>query len=96
MRAIESIGLLPSRSHELARNLMVSPQTGLAGGRGDMWWIEADASYPDGSVWSTVILIELRDGKVLRERWHFGQPFEAPSWRAPFVERMDGEAHDRS
>jgi hypothetical protein len=66
------------------------------GGSGDMWWIEADASYPDGSVWSTVILIELRDGKVLRERWHFGQPFDAPSWRAPFVERMDGEAHDRS
>jgi len=34
--AIESTGLLPSRSHDLARNLMSSPQTGLAGGRADL------------------------------------------------------------
>lgn len=34
--AIEATGLLPSRTHELARNLMSSPQTGLAGGRADL------------------------------------------------------------
>lgn len=34
--AFESTGLLPSRTHELARNLMTSPQTGLAGGRADL------------------------------------------------------------
>jgi precorrin-3B synthase len=34
--AIEATGLLPSRTHELARNLMTSPQTGLAGGRADL------------------------------------------------------------
>jgi precorrin-3B synthase len=34
--AIEATGLLPSRTHELARNLMASPQTGLAGGRADL------------------------------------------------------------
>jgi precorrin-3B synthase len=34
--AIEATGLLPSRSHELVRNLMVSPGTGLAGGRADL------------------------------------------------------------
>lgn len=34
--AIEATGLLPSRSHELVRNLMASPQTGLAGGRADL------------------------------------------------------------
>lgn len=34
--AIEDTGLLPSRSHELARNLMLSPQSGLAGGRADL------------------------------------------------------------
>ncbi len=34
--ALESTGLLPSRSHELIRNVMVSPQTGLAGGRADL------------------------------------------------------------
>jgi sulfite reductase beta subunit-like hemoprotein len=33
---IEAAGLLPSRTHELVRNIMVSPQTGLAGGRADL------------------------------------------------------------
>ncbi len=36
LRAIEATGLLPTRSHELVRNVMVSPQTGLAGGRADL------------------------------------------------------------
>ena len=34
--AIESTGLLPSRSHELIRNILVSPQTGYAGGHADL------------------------------------------------------------
>lgn len=34
--AVEETGLLPSRRHELARNLMLSPQSGLAGGRADL------------------------------------------------------------
>jgi precorrin-3B synthase len=36
LAAIESTGLLPSRTHELVRNVVVSPQTGLAGGRADL------------------------------------------------------------
>jgi precorrin-3B synthase len=36
VEAIAATGLLPSRSHELVRNVMVSPQTGLAGGRTDL------------------------------------------------------------
>lgn len=36
LAAIEETGLLPTRTHELARNVMVSPQTGLAGGRSDL------------------------------------------------------------
>ena len=36
VEAIASTGLLPSRTHELVRNVMVSPQTGLAGGRADL------------------------------------------------------------
>lgn len=34
--AIESTGLVPTRTHELVRNLLASPQTGLAGGRVDL------------------------------------------------------------
>lgn len=33
---VEATGLLPSRAHDLVRNLMASPQTGLAGGRADL------------------------------------------------------------
>jgi precorrin-3B synthase len=36
LRAIEETGLLPTRTHERVRNVMVSPQTGLAGGRADL------------------------------------------------------------
>ncbi|HET6152051.1 MAG TPA: nitrite reductase [Marmoricola sp.] len=34
--ALEQTGLLPSRTHELVRNVMTSPQTGVAGGRADL------------------------------------------------------------
>lgn len=34
--AIESTGLMPTRTHELVRNVLASPQTGLAGGRVDL------------------------------------------------------------
>ncbi|MGN6250195.1 MAG: nitrite reductase [Marmoricola sp.] len=34
--ALQATGLLPSRTHELVRNILVSPQTGLAGGRADL------------------------------------------------------------
>lgn len=36
LAAIEETGLLPTRTHELVRNVMVSPQTGLAGGVVDL------------------------------------------------------------
>ncbi|WP_193607978.1 nitrite reductase [Nocardioides lijunqiniae] len=36
LAAIEATGLLPSRTHELVRNLMASPLTGLVGGRADL------------------------------------------------------------
>ncbi len=36
LAAIEATGLLPSRAHDLVRNVMVSPRTGLVGGRADL------------------------------------------------------------
>lgn len=40
--ALEAAGLVPSRSHELVRNVLVSPQTGLAGGRADLRPVAAE------------------------------------------------------
>ncbi len=42
LAAVEATGLLPTRSHELIRNIMVSPQTGLAGGRTDLRPVAAE------------------------------------------------------
>ena len=56
-------------------------------GKGDSWWADGTATYPDGSRWFVVGLLELRDGKLLREVWYFAPPLEAPAWRAEWVER---------
>ena len=58
-------------------------------GAGDQWWADGVATYPDGSTWFFVVLIELRDGRIYHETEYFGQPFEAPAWRAAWTERMD-------
>lgn len=42
LTALEGTGLLPTRTHELVRNVMVSPQTGLAGGRLDLRPVAAE------------------------------------------------------
>ena len=36
-----------------------------------------------------VLIFELRDGRMWRDTWYFAEPFEAPEWRAQWVERME-------
>jgi hypothetical protein len=57
-------------------------------GAGDTWVAEADADY-GGEPWLSVLVIEFRDGLILRETRYYTEPLEAPEWRAGFVERMD-------
>jgi hypothetical protein len=61
-------------------------------GGGDAWWADGLAHYPDGSTWHTIVLLELVDGLVHRETAYYAEPFEAPAWRAPWVERADTDA----
>jgi hypothetical protein len=58
-------------------------------GGGDVFVIEGTIDYGDGVPVSYVGIGELRDGKVARMTEYFANPFEAPAWRADFVERME-------
>jgi hypothetical protein len=57
-------------------------------GSGALWISEYILSY-DGAPSHTVSIMEFRDGKVCRETQYFGDPFEASTWRAQWVERFD-------
>ena len=55
---------------------------------GDLAVLEVGLEYADGSVYQGVSIMEFRDGKLVKETDYFAQPFEAPQWRAQWVERM--------
>jgi ketosteroid isomerase-like protein len=55
---------------------------------GDLAVLETRLRYADGSVYDGVSVIEFRDGKIVKETDYFAQPFDAPQWRAQWVERM--------
>ncbi len=57
-------------------------------GRNDLWVNEYTITYDDQRV-MVVGIMEFRDDKVVRERIYFGEPWEAPAWRAQWVELFD-------
>jgi hypothetical protein len=57
-------------------------------GGGDLFVVEGTIDYGDGVPVSYVGVGELRDGKVAKMTEYFANPFPAPDWRAPFVEKM--------
>jgi hypothetical protein len=42
--------------------------------------------YPDGSDWLMIALVEIKDGLLYRQTSYFAQSFDAPEWRARWVE----------
>jgi ketosteroid isomerase-like protein len=54
---------------------------------GDLVTSEVILDY-GGQIYHGVSIFEFRDGKVVKETDYFAQPFEAPAWRAQWVERM--------
>lgn len=58
-------------------------------GGGDMFVIEGTIDYGDGVPVSYVGIGEVRDGKIAKMTEYFANPFEAPAWRADFVEKME-------
>jgi ketosteroid isomerase-like protein len=56
-------------------------------GGGDRFAVAGQITYPNGETWHAVSLIEVGDGKIKKITDYFGAPFEAPAWRAPYVEK---------
>ena len=61
----------------------------------DLWVNEYTIRY-DGEPVMVVGIMEFRDGKVVRERIYFGEPWEPPAWRAHWVEPMGPETPQAS
>jgi len=59
-----------------------------ATGSGELVVLEVELKYPDGSRYQGVSVIQVHDGKVVREVDYFAQPFDPPQWRAQWVKRM--------
>ncbi len=53
---------------------------------GDLVVLEATLDY-GGPVYNSVFVFEFRDGKIARETAYWAEPFEAPDWRAQWVQR---------
>jgi SnoaL-like protein len=58
-------------------------------GAENLFTVEGTIDYGDGVPVSYVGVAELRDGKISKMTEYFANPFEAPAWRADFVERME-------
>jgi hypothetical protein len=57
--------------------------------RDGLWVVEGVNDYGDGQVFDVVLIIELKEGKMWRDRRYCAKPFEAPEWRAKWVQRVD-------
>jgi hypothetical protein len=79
MRAFQEAHPTPPSSIQLRRVLV----------KEGLWVVEVVTDYGGGQILDAVLILELRDGKMWRDRWYFAEPFEAPEWRAQWVERMD-------
>jgi SnoaL-like domain len=58
-------------------------------GEGDVQVIEGTIDYGDGTPVNYVGIAEFKGGKLDKITEYFASPFEAPAWRADFVERME-------
>jgi hypothetical protein len=79
MRAFQEAHPTPPSSLQVRRVLV----------KEGLWVVEGIIDYGGGRVLNVVVISELRDGKMWRDRWYFAEPFEAPEWRSQWVERME-------
>jgi len=56
-------------------------------GSGKVWIVELTGDY-NGRIYHVANILEFRDGKIARETRYYAEPFEAPTWRAQWVEPL--------
>lgn len=54
----------------------------------DRYTTVVQTTYPDGSRWHVITVIELRDGLIYRTISYFAPEFERPEWRKDITELM--------
>ena len=54
---------------------------------GDLVVAEASLDYGGPTPYKTVFIFEFKDGKIAKETAYWSEPFEAPAWRAKWVEK---------
>jgi hypothetical protein len=57
--------------------------------REGLWVAELVNDYGGSQVFDVAMILELKDGRIWRDRRYFAEPFEAPERRAQWVERRD-------
>jgi hypothetical protein len=62
-------------------------------GSGDTFTVESMGTYRGGESYHVIAIVELRDRLVFRVRTYFAAPFEAPAWRAQWVEPVTRSNH---
>ena len=59
-------------------------------GSGNTFTYAGTLRYPGtGEVWHIIAIAVVRDGKIARTTTYYAPKFDAPDWRAPYVERLD-------
>jgi limonene-1,2-epoxide hydrolase len=58
-------------------------------GSGEHFTATGRVQYANGEEWHVVQLFEVRDGRIRTITSYFGEPFDAPDWRAPFRDAVD-------
>ncbi len=55
-------------------------------GAGDQYTGVTRIHYPDGSAWYVIAVVEFRGDRIARNTEYFAPLYEAPAWRARWVE----------
>ena len=58
----------------------------LSGGPEGTYTAEGLLEYPDDRRYNLIAILKIHDGKVSAQRTYFAEQFEAPAWRAQWVE----------